>query len=115
MWYFKRSIDWKKFTNWVISIDFPDKDIKKWLMKFDLKSQEISYNWSVIKLTLPKDASIKSISFNNSGIVLEGKLWFFTWSWNASYRWLIEAIDKVLKSWSSTIFSDNWNIILAKS
>lgn len=105
---------WKKIDKWSIKFEFPSLDMKKSLMVFDLSSREILFWWEKINLSLPRDASIKSLEFTYKWIIIEWKFWIFTWKWEASYKWLISAIDEVLKNWRSEIKSDSWLITLAK-
>jgi len=83
-------------------------------MRFNIETQEIEYQWKIIKLSLPKWASIKSITFRKAGVLLKWKLWLFSWEWEASYQWLIKAIDEVLNQWKAEIRSENWTITLAR-
>ena len=79
---------------------FSDKNGNKDTMKIDMTSQSLEFQWKTIKIELPKWATMSSISFSQESVKIEGKVWFFSGSWTAGYKELIQAIDNVMQKWS---------------
>lgn len=79
---------------------FSDKNGNKDTMKIDMISQSLEFQWKTIKIELPKWATMSSISFSPESVKIEWKVWFFSGSWTAGYKELIQAIDNVMQKWS---------------
>lgn len=101
---------WKSFSSGEISLLYPDKDMKKSPMKFNLSEQTIQYGGSTIQISLPAWASISKVVFDEKWIILEGKLGFLSGKGDASYEWFVKAINTVLKEKKATIASKSGNI-----
>lgn len=84
---------------------FSDKNGNKDTMKIDMISQSLEFQWKTIKIELPKWATMSSISFSPESVKIEGKVWFFSGSWTARYKELIQAIDNVMQKWSYTLIA----------
>lgn len=84
---------------------FSDKSGNKDTMKIDMSKQTLEFQWKTIKIELPKWATMSNIVFSSETVTIEGKVWFFSGSWTAQYKELIQAIDNVMQKWSYTLIA----------
>ena len=84
-------------------------------LHIDIRNKAIEIGDMKIKIDLPHGAELKEVDFLNDKVKVAWKLWFFSWSWTASYEKLLPALDNTLRNWYTKIASESGDIKLTRT